>query len=80
MVEHCKELDSNHCCKSQNEHEANGVDLYVFSGGLEVEVEYGDRDRDGRRELEGKCCHQPQGIQHEVGKVYLCVLRNIGLI
>lgn len=72
MVQHGQELDHHRCSKSQNEHEGNGIDLYVLSGVLEVEVDFGELyGEGGLEELEGKCRHQPQGIQDEEGKVYL---------
>lgn len=81
VVEHGEELDNNRCCKTQNEHEGNGINCYEFSGVVEVEVDLGDPDGEvGLEELEGKCRHKPHGIQHEEGKVYLCVMRRIRLI
>lgn len=81
VVEHGKELDHNRCRESQNEHEGDGIDLYIFSGELEVEVDLGELDGEGSlEELEGKCCHQPQGVQNEEGEVYLYIMRKMRLV
>lgn len=78
MVQHGKELDHNRCSESQNEHEGDGIDVYVFPGELEVQVDFGEPDGDGGlEELEGKCRHQPQGIQGEEGQVYLNLTRKM---
>ena len=76
MVQHAKELKQHRQSKPQNEHEADGIDLYVSSGVLELEVQNGDFDGDsGREELEGECCHQPQCVNDEESEVYLHVMR-----
>lgn len=81
MVQHAEELKQHRQSKPQNEHEADGIDLYFSSGVNEIEVQNGDHDGDGGiEELEGECCHQPQRVSDEESEVYLRVMRKTRLI
>jgi len=74
VVEHREELDGDRSRESQDEHEADGIDLNVFSGVLEVDVELGHPYGEGGvEELQGERRHQPDAIRDEEGKVDLCV-------
>lgn len=73
MVQHGYKLDEDQQGESENEHEAQRINVHVLSGVLQVDVDLGHLDEERIYELETEGRYEPEGVADEVdeGNLYM---------